>query len=80
MTKSAIAILTLSLMLVATLAGLASSLISSSREYGALVQQVSTATDQIKELKADVKMLTIDFNGTRAEIMRLVGRDEVREP
>ena len=76
MTKQTIAIVTLSLMLVATLAGLASSLISSSREYGALVEKVGAVTAQMKELKAEVVSLRLDTQGTRSEIMRLIGREE----
>ena len=73
MPKQTIAIIGLSITLAMALAGLAGTIIGSSREYGALVQQVETTAKQTEGLIQDMKAITSDFGETRGELMRIVG-------
>lgn len=66
MTGSLVAIIGLTLTLIAAVFGFG-------LRIGTLTERVETQSRQIEALGGKVDSLTVDFNGTRLEIMRLLG-------
>ena len=66
MTGSLVAIIGLTLTLIAAVFGFG-------MRIGTLTERVETQSRQIESLGGKVDALNVDFNGTRLEIMRLVG-------
>ena len=65
MTKELIAVLALGLTLV-------SAIFAGGVRLGTLTERVSMQTKQIDKLTSTVEALSVDFNGTRLEIMQLM--------
>lgn len=66
MTKEVVAIVSLGLTLIAAAAGFGI-------QIGTLTERVDAQRKAIDGLTVEIKSLTTDFNGTRLEMMRLLG-------